>query len=65
MTSVLFDFFPKVLALENYNTMSDSELIRVRSEVMRMDDKVRSFRMAFLYAALCYSITRYFDRRHF
>ncbi|RUS69202.1 hypothetical protein EGW08_023038 [Elysia chlorotica] len=30
----------KVLALENYNTMSDSELTRVRSEVTRMDDKV-------------------------
>ncbi|GFS15967.1 hypothetical protein ElyMa_003201500 [Elysia marginata] len=30
----------KVLALENFNTMSDSELTRVRSEVMRMDDKV-------------------------
>lgn len=30
----------KVLALENFNTMSDSELTRVRSEVVRMDDKV-------------------------
>ncbi|GFO25014.1 hypothetical protein PoB_005151900 [Plakobranchus ocellatus] len=29
-----------VMSLENYNTMSDSELNRVRSEVMRMDDKV-------------------------
>ncbi|KAK6983124.1 hypothetical protein BgiMline_018548 [Biomphalaria glabrata] len=30
----------KVLALENYNMMSDSELTRVRSEVIKMDDRV-------------------------
>ncbi|BFZ12872.1 hypothetical protein BsWGS_15911 [Bradybaena similaris] len=30
----------KVMALENYNVMSDSELTRVRSEVVKMDDKV-------------------------
>ncbi|CAL1547644.1 unnamed protein product [Lymnaea stagnalis] len=30
----------KVLTLENYNIMSDSELTRVRSEVIKMDDKV-------------------------
>uniref|UniRef100_A0A0B7A420 Uncharacterized protein n=1 Tax=Arion vulgaris TaxID=1028688 RepID=A0A0B7A420_9EUPU len=30
----------KVMSLENYNVMSDSELTRVRSEVVKMDDKV-------------------------
>ncbi|CAG5121824.1 unnamed protein product [Candidula unifasciata] len=40
MYRILSTLEQKVMALENYNVMSDSELTRVRSEVVKMDDKV-------------------------